>query len=291
MTYSNQYLTAKLLDAAALLLKDGWCRHHLDERTAAAAAGALYEAEIRGVYPSEITGPPGQLRPGRRDRGQGIISWNDRQDGTAARWSASSGSQPVQSGEAEAREEALTSTCARTGAHSPATSTTCPGDRRCRHRGFFPSSFPDASSPRSARATTTSQESRADSPATMRAGTCHTGDGRHGSGSERPHGARDRAARDHPKQPREADSFYGGDLDALLEDKLDECHPAFIESLLAEGIRTPVLVRNGRLVDGHHRLAVALDRDLDVPYAVITGRVPVGYYATGTIWSDGNTYY
>lgn len=93
------------------------------------------------------------------------------------------------------------------------------------------------------------------------------------------------------RSSHEADSFYGGDLDALLEDKLDECHPAFIESLLAEGIRTPVLVCNGRLVDGHHRLAVALDRDLDVPYAVITGRVPVGYYATETIWSDGNTYY
>lgn len=93
------------------------------------------------------------------------------------------------------------------------------------------------------------------------------------------------------RSSHEADAFYGGDLDALLEDKLDECHPAFIESLLAEGIRTPVLVRDAMLMEGHHRLAVALDRDLDVPYAVITGRVPVGYYATETIWSDGNTCY
>lgn len=81
MTYSNQYLTAKLLDdAAALLLKDGWCRgHHLDERTGRrCAAGALYEAEIRGVYPSEI-GHLANSALGAEIGGEGIISWNDRQ--------------------------------------------------------------------------------------------------------------------------------------------------------------------------------------------------------------------
>lgn len=81
MTYSNQYLTAKLLDdAAALLLKDGWCRGQFyDERTGhRCAAGALYDAEIRGLYPSEV-GYQATSALSAEIGGEGIVSWNDRQ--------------------------------------------------------------------------------------------------------------------------------------------------------------------------------------------------------------------
>lgn len=51
----------------------------------------------------------------------------------------------------------------------------------------------------------------------------------------------------------------------VLDWKLEECAPEFIESIQKIGIKTPVAILDGNIMNGHHRIAVALFLGIDIP--------------------------
>lgn len=67
-------------------------------------------------------------------------------------------------------------------------------------------------------------------------------------------------------------SFSDGCLDdGLMDEKYSECSERFIESLTLDGQKAPVLIRfdsdedgNYRVMNGHHRLAIAARHNLPV---------------------------
>lgn len=60
----------------------------------------------------------------------------------------------------------------------------------------------------------------------------------------------------------------------LLTRKLDECSLSFIEHIEKHGVSTPICIYDGEggwcIEDGHHRLAVAVYYDQDVPYVLLS---------------------
>lgn len=76
---------------------------------------------------------------------------------------------------------------------------------------------------------------------------------------------------------------------ALMRQKLSECAPAFIESIEVEGVIAPVVVmvesdhRNRprwTLGNGHHRFAVALDLNIEIPVVFLDGEDAYDYMST-----------
>lgn len=70
-------------------------------------------------------------------------------------------------------------------------------------------------------------------------------------------------------------TFSDGCLDeGLMEEKYGECTEKFIQSLINEGQRAPALIaKEGSgyyFMNGHHRLAVAANHDLEVLIMIIS---------------------
>lgn len=73
-------------------------------------------------------------------------------------------------------------------------------------------------------------------------------------------------------------TFSDGDIDAgLMEEKYAECTGMFIESLIKEGQKAPALIAKNDsgyfFVNGHHRLAVALNHDIELLIMIVTDNV------------------
>lgn len=69
-------------------------------------------------------------------------------------------------------------------------------------------------------------------------------------------------------------SFSDGYLDdGLMDHKYEECDETFIDSLVKDGQKTPVLIEQGKagyyVMNGHHRLAVAARHNLSVLVLVV----------------------
>lgn len=74
-------------------------------------------------------------------------------------------------------------------------------------------------------------------------------------------------------------TFSDGCLDeGLMEEKYSECTETFIESLIENGQKAPALIAKSDsgsyyFMNGHHRLAVALNHDLEILIMIVTGNV------------------
>lgn len=51
----------------------------------------------------------------------------------------------------------------------------------------------------------------------------------------------------------------------VLQWKLEECASDFIDSIREIGIKTPIAILDGNVLNGHHRIAVAQHLGIDVP--------------------------
>lgn len=82
----------------------------------------------------------------------------------------------------------------------------------------------------------------------------------------------------HPNVLLESDRITFGDgcLDeGLMEEKYGECTGMFIESLIENGQKAPALISKNDsglylFLNGHHRLAVALNHDLEILIMIVT---------------------
>lgn len=66
--------------------------------------------------------------------------------------------------------------------------------------------------------------------------------------------------------------------DGLMEEKYEECTGIFIESLIENGQKAPALISKSDsgsyfFMNGHHRLAVALNHDLEILIMIVTDNV------------------
>lgn len=73
-------------------------------------------------------------------------------------------------------------------------------------------------------------------------------------------------------------TFSDGCLDeGLMEEKYSECTETFIESLIENGQKAPALIAKNDsgyfFVNGHHRLAVALNHDIELLIMIVTDNV------------------
>lgn len=74
-------------------------------------------------------------------------------------------------------------------------------------------------------------------------------------------------------------SFSDGCLDdGLIEEKYSECTDMFIESLIESGQKAPALISKSNdgsyfFMNGHHRLAVAANHDLEILIMIVTDHV------------------
>ena len=74
-------------------------------------------------------------------------------------------------------------------------------------------------------------------------------------------------------------SFSDGCLDeGLMDEKYGECTGMFIESLIENGQKAPALISKSDsglylFLNGHHRLAVALNHDLEILIMIVTDNV------------------
>lgn len=64
----------------------------------------------------------------------------------------------------------------------------------------------------------------------------------------------------------------------LIEEKYEECTEMFIESLIENGQKAPALISKGDdgsyfFMNGHHRLAVALNHDIELLIMIVTDNV------------------
>lgn len=73
-------------------------------------------------------------------------------------------------------------------------------------------------------------------------------------------------------------TFSDGCLNqGLMEEKYSECSQKFIQSLINEGQKAPALISKNnsgyRFMNGHHRLAVALNHDIELLIMIVTDNV------------------
>lgn len=54
----------------------------------------------------------------------------------------------------------------------------------------------------------------------------------------------------------------------IIDIKFSECAPEFIESVQDYGVERPVTIIENTVIDGHHRLAVAHNLDMEVPVRI-----------------------